>query len=82
MVTVAIDKYVEINQDDVEWNQVAENQIEHYPRATFELSADCPSTVAKQIMKAYDAGYFKLKAYIPESQILQEMISGRIKIDE
>lgn len=73
-----MDKYVEITQDDVEWNQLAENQIENYPRATFELSEDCPKRVAAQITKAYNNGYFKLKAYVPESQILQEMIAGKI----
>ena len=74
MIEVAIDKFVEITPNDEEWNQVAENGIEVYPRATFEISKDCPYEIAEQIMYAYNEGLFTLKAYVPESHVFQELM--------
>lgn len=77
-IEIAIDKFVEITPNDEEWIQVSENQIDHLPRATFEISKDCPYEIAEQIMYAYNEGLFTLKAYVPEAQIYLELMSKSV----
>lgn len=74
-VSVAVDKFVEITQDDPEWTQVCMDG-DLVPRAVFEFSDDCPQEVREAIAVAHGNDYFKLKAYIPEAQLYMELLTG------
>lgn len=79
-VSVAVDKFVEITPQDQEWNQTDPDN-NTYPRAIIEISDDCPYAVRHMLEDAQTRGYLKVKAYVPEAQVLLEMVCEQSEVE-